>query len=587
MSRGYMRYILSIIFISIFCINTVLAAEFNATVESNSVKFGQSFALKLILSDATATDALDLSPLAKDFIIYQQQQYSHYANNNGVIKAEKGWQVVLMPKKEGEFIIPSLSVETNQGSLATHPIKITIEAVKPGDKSNDDTAGVSLVATISKDKGYVQEPLVYALKIISNKPLLNIVLEDLKAKDAIIEKIGEPKQYDQTLGGVRAHIIEITYAITPLQAGNIRINPALMHGEIQVQVPQSHPAHRFGIFNNIFHNPVYELKPFSMQSEAINIDVKPATIKTKNWLPLQNLTLSESFDSVDNAKVGDTITRKIKMVAKGNFASALPTIKDVMQGDGYKVYANKPITNNTLDTSGHQVIGVREEEYSIVPERPGSITLPEIKVTWWNMRSNKLETTKLPAKTIQVLPSANASTANDIIDYSGAAPELVKTTEQETQNSTQLSAKSNWVLIFTGILVGVVACIIIITGFWLLKKIKRKPKTKANKISELIIDSPIALRQAILSHAQKNWQVAPDIVLNRLGDALSANNYAYDVAAYINLSKDLNAAIYACATKNFDALIEQWQQFKTGVVKLKTISKKGEVAEDYSSLNPT
>jgi hypothetical protein len=577
------KYIVKLLFTSLLLVNLAYAAEFNATVEDNNIKFGQSLQLKLSLTDATASDALDLSPLAKDFIIYQQQQFSHYANVNGTVTAEKGWQVVLMPKNTGNFTIPSLQIKTNRGVLATQPIAIDVQAVKPGDKPVDDTAGVSMVAMISKDKAYIQEPVIYSLKLISYKPILNIVLEDLKSTDAIIEKVGDPKQYDQTLGGVRAHIIEIIYAITPLHAGAITINPAMMHGEMQIQVAQSQQAQRFGIFNNLFNNPVIELRPFSLQSEAITLQALPVPLKTQNWLPSYNLTISESLDAGQNVKVGDTITRKIKMVARGNFGSQLPSVKDYMQSDQYKLYANKPILSTVLDSTGQTIIGTKEEEYSLVPQQPGKITLPAIKITWWNLRTKKLETSTLPAKTIQVAPAVANATSNDIIDYSGTVPATIQATEAQPQ--TTAAPKSNFMLIILGALAGVLLSLLGVGCFWLIKRWRQK--VKVAKPAELVIDSPAVLRQVIVQHASKHWHIAPEVPLNRLGDALTANNYTYDVVACLSLSQDLNAAMYASARKDLDQLIALWEQFKASVTKLKTKTQHTANNEDYSSLNPT
>lgn len=114
-----------------------------------------------------------------------------------------------------------------------------------------------------------------------------------------------------------------------------------MHGELQVLSSQVRRPQRFGIFNDMFMDNMVELKPFSLQSDTIIIDAQPAPIKGQNWLPLYNLTLSEKFDGIENAKVGETITRKIKCFAKGTFAKQIPSVKDFIEHAHVKVYANK------------------------------------------------------------------------------------------------------------------------------------------------------------------------------------------------------------------------------------------------------
>lgn len=84
---------------------------------------------------------------------------------NGAVKAESGWNVTLMPKKEGIFILPSISMETDHGRFTTQEIKITVQHPKAGDKSANDNIGISLVSIVSKNKAYVNEPIIYTLKI--------------------------------------------------------------------------------------------------------------------------------------------------------------------------------------------------------------------------------------------------------------------------------------------------------------------------------------------------------------------------------------------------------------------------------------
>jgi hypothetical protein len=394
------------------------ATGFVATVDSNEISIGNSLKLKLLLDDAKAIESIDISALAKDFIIYNQHQFSSYRNVNGVVQAETGWNIVLLPKKEGEFMLPAIYLETDKGRFSTQEIKITVNNINQGSQKPSENIGISLVSIVSKSKTYINEPVIYTLKIISYKNIANIVLDDIKSTDAIIEKIGEPKQYNQVLGGVNAHIIEVRYAVTALRAGKITILPALMHGELQVPVSQPQRNQRFGVFNDLFLDNTVELKPFRLQSDKISIDVMTQPIKTNNWLPVRSLDISEKWDGLNNVKVGDTITRKIKIVSIGAFAKQLPSAKDFMDAPHVKSYANKPTFTDNFNSDENTIIGVREEEYSLVPEQAGTFTLPAVKISWWNLRTKKLETATLPSKSITVAAATNITNPNVTIDYS-------------------------------------------------------------------------------------------------------------------------------------------------------------------------
>lgn len=386
----------------LFSAQLAYAAGFSASVEANSVAMGDSFKLKLLLNDAKPVEHIDISALAKDFTIHSQQHFSSYRNINGSIQAENGWYVVLMPKREGRAMIPPIALETDKGRFSTQQIILNVTAATPGNKKVDNS-GVSLVSIVSKPRAYINEPVIYTLKIISHNNIANIVLDDIKSNDAIIEKIGEAKQYKQLSNGIMSHIIEIRYAITALAAGKVTILPAYMRGELQVAALHPQRSQRFGLLNDLLLDNLIELKPFSIQGDTITLDIQEPAIKNAKWLPLRALDISEQWDGLQNVKVGDTIVRKIKMIAKGAFAKQLPSAQNFMQVEHLKTYANKPTFDDTYNEAENTIIGKREEEYSLVPQQAGEFTLPEIKMQWWNLKTKKIETTTLPAKKIKVL----------------------------------------------------------------------------------------------------------------------------------------------------------------------------------------
>lgn len=575
-------YLLFIVYVPI-----ISAAQFLATVPDNQIIFGQPIQLRLQLEGAKPREAIDLTPLAQDFIIYSQQQFSSYSNINGNVTAETGWQVILMPKVVGEFVIPSIGINTDKGRLSTSAIKMTIVQASAADKVMDDRLGVSLVTETSQAKAYVNQPIIYKLKIISYKPMVNVVLDDIKSNDAIIEKIGEPIQYDQNHGGVHAHIIEIRYAITALKPGTIKITPATMHGELQVPSQQAQRNPRFGLFNNLFLDNMFELKPFSLQSDEITLQIIPPAIKTNNWLPLSNLSVIDKWEGIDNPKVGDTITRKVKMIAKGSFAKQLPNASDLLVKQNLKLYTNNPNFSDTYDANLNLVIGTKEEEYSIVLQQAGQIRIPETQIKWWNVRTNKPEVSILPAKTIQVLPATNTNGPDVTVDYSSNNPQVL-TVESAAKPE---SSKERSILLYVSISIifGMMLPIIgILVYIWLKKKKFAHKKTKIVKDStKRIVTTAADLRDEILEYAAKHWQTPNNITLNRLGDSLTNNNYIYDIELYAILSKQINSVIYSQQAMELTILLDRWQEFKKTVTKNKITAAQKNENIDYSTLNPT
>jgi len=561
----------------------LMAAQFTASVITDKVSLGQSIELTINLTGAKVKHSPDFSALHADFHLHGQQQYSTYSNTNGNVVSQVGWTITLLPKKEGNLVIPSLSVNTDKGLLNTQAINITVskKQVSGQDPADDSDLGISLITSTNKNQVYVKEPIVYILKIISYKPIVNVMIDDIKATDAIIDAIGQPKQYDQILGGVRAHIIEKKYHITPLVAGTINILPATVSGEIQ-GVPQANPqpSQRLGMFNHFFFNNPIQFNPFSLQSDKLSIKALAPPYADKQWLPLQNLQLSEEWSALDKVKVGDTIIRKIRMVATGSFSSQLPTVKPFLQIPEVKLYVDKPVLTDNPALNNDAISGSKEESFSIVATKAGKITFPAIKISWWNLRTNKAEVATLPSKTIDFLPTATTNNPNTSIDYSVPVEPVIN---QVAAANNRIDTKVKYLIFGLLIIMASMLAFIVI----LLKKRNKPVVTSIEKHNSN--NKPITnvqdLRDQIILYASKHWQ-ANNVTLNQLGTYLSNANYTYALDKYINLCNAINSALYANGTAELSLLIHNWHEFKTTVVKQKSRSA-GQDKREHVKLNPT
>lgn len=574
MGNNITKYILLIF--CCWCAFVANAAEFIASVENKNVSDGQSLQLKLEIVDAKATDSIDLSELSKDFTIYHKQQYSSYTNTNGTVRSEQGWYVTLLPKNMGEITIPVFSINTNKGVLHTEPFTVHVGTSANANIQDKDSVDISLVATVSKAKSYVNETLIYTLKIISYQPIYNIAFaESLKSEEVFIEKVGETRYQKRNDKGATAQIIELHYAITGMKSGKAKISPAVMTGELQI--PKNHQ--RYSLLSGVFFDNMFEIKPFSIRSEQVTIDIQPAVGSVKDWMPLNNLILTQSFDDNTEVRVGETITRKIKMIAEGGLAKTLPSTKDLQQIPNVKIYANKPVFTDKYNESKGVLVGSMEEELSFVPQTEGNITLPEITIKWWNVKRNKLEYSSLPAKTFKVL-KATANNPNVTLDFSQGEENQVV---EHKSDSPEIPA---FIYIIMGFMATIICALIAILLVFVYKKRHVKVSTKKTQrsASAIQIITVTDLREYILQYAAKNW-LTRNVTINTLGQALLANNYTYNIELYTTLTEYINAAIYADLAIDLSVLTAQWENFKSSVIKNKQTTKRDR--NKIRILNPT
>jgi len=127
------------------------------------------------------------------------------------------------------------------------------------------------------------------------------------------------------------------------------------------------------------------------------------------WLPARSLQLDENW-SPDPPKfaVGQAITRTVAIMADGLTASQLPALQGAAI-PGVKQYPDQPKLKDTKDSSG--VTGLRTDKIAYIATRTGKITLPAIKITWWNTATDQMEVASLPAHTYTVAPAPGGGTA--------------------------------------------------------------------------------------------------------------------------------------------------------------------------------
>lgn len=397
----------------------LIAGEFTASVNETQVPATERISLTLTLSGANPIEAPDVTALRSRFLIHSQQLASHTSIVNGRLSSNISWKLSLTAMKVGAMEIPAIPVETNLGRLATKPITITVTEGLPAQKS-EETAEVSLKASVNNASPYKNEPFIYTAVLISKMPLYHVKMQKVQTENAIIEMIQEPKLEERVVDGTRRNVIEFSYLITPLKAGTLTVPPIAVEGA----TPQSRDDSYRSLFRDepdpfIMFRGFDALKPFTLLTEAIEIDVQPAVGTVSPWLPAQGFTVADEWPSDQPIRVGEPVSRRITLKATGVKASQIPSLEDWQnpQGTSFKVYADLPEQQEKVGAG--DIHSTRTEQYTLIPQQAGSVKLPEISVDWWDTKTKQKRTATIPARTVQVLPAVTTSQAAPAVPLTG------------------------------------------------------------------------------------------------------------------------------------------------------------------------
>jgi hypothetical protein len=163
-----------------------------------------------------------------------------------------------------------------------------------------------------------------------------------------------------------------------------------------------------------------------MASEPLEITVKsvPTSFPGEVWLPAKALTLEENWSiSPDSLNVGDSTTRTLTLTARGLQGSQLPPLSSVQGAINIpeiRFYPDQESIDQSELADGLQ--GRRVQSEALVARSGGTWTLPEIRVPWWNIETDRLEFATLPAQTVVVTAVQTANQIDDPATAPSASP---------------------------------------------------------------------------------------------------------------------------------------------------------------------
>ena len=153
-----------------------------------------------------------------------------------------------------------------------------------------------------------------------------------------------------------------------------------------------------------------------VKTRARNISVKsaPNIYERDQWLVSSSLSVNESWQGdLENVKVGNVIQRTIYRKAYGTVSELIPPVKwDSVQG--VSMYPTRAEINS--EKSKTSISASRTEGVRYLFEQEGTVILPEIQLTWWNPRQNKLFKRTLKEKTIHVMPNPDLGMLESVKD---------------------------------------------------------------------------------------------------------------------------------------------------------------------------
>lgn len=418
------------------------SAKITVSFDRNPVSLDESFQI-IFSADAAPDGEPDFSPLDDDFDILSQSISNNVSLINGKMTRSVRWILNAMAKHAGKLEVPPIKF----GNDMSEPVSLLVDE-NAGNKDVNNQDDIFIEVDAKPDNPYIQAQILYTVRIYTRVEIARATINEPEQTDAVIEKLGDDKNFQTQVNGVDYMVTERRYAIFPQKSGMITIGRLMLTAEV---ITNSRSG-----FNGFFSSNVTRTQRVS--SKAISLKVKPAppSFTGKQWLPAEQLELKEEWSGdLENIKVGDPITRTLTVQAKGSTVGQLPELNRATSEEAVKFYPDQPVLREEKKADG--LLAVRQEKIALIPSKAGSFKLPAIEIPWFNTLTQQMEVAKIPEKTIQAVSSGPAKAA-EAGKPMAANPEIgTPSIVSESQTKDQ---KNIWIWISAALAAGWMATLV-------------------------------------------------------------------------------------------------------------------------------
>jgi hypothetical protein len=490
------------ILILLFLVAIPSWASLSSTVDRTQIETNETLQLTVRYSGKAPSGEPDFSGIERDFSIASNSRQQQYSWVNGQSTSYTDWKILLIPKRQGKLTIPSLNF---MGSRS----QAVVINVRPADPSANATSGqpVFIETTVDKDMAFIQEQIILTHRLHYSVPLQDISISEFEIPDAIIQQISE-ERFNKRINGKNYSIIEIKFALFGQSVGKLKI-----------------PSQRFTAFetsNSGFGgffsrgNRVIRLT----EEKIVNIAAIPAHLSASRWMPSSQVRIEQSWsDNSSTLTAGEPITRTITISALGLSAAQIQPLPS-LQNNQLKLYPDQPTLEDKQTNRG--ILGVRTESVAIVPNQAGQITIPAIEIEWWDTVNNRMQTSRLPSKTFNVVAG------NTVNPITNKQPTINPPAVINSGNKGEIPAITRWSLGLNALLIALLVALF----YWRKKPIAVKQRVETEpaitakqllkKIEKLAADNRLAeMRDSIIHWGAEVFSQQPPRSLNQLADLMA------------------------------------------------------------------
>lgn len=302
--------------------------------------------------------------------------------------------------ESGSFSIPEFIFEY-KGARLQAPAA-TLEVVARSADATPTIDELIFLTTDAPDQLYVGEttPITLKLYVSSTVQMRGLNAFERTADGFTISDLPEESnETTEMLNGRRYRVYSWPLIITPISSGQQDLN---FQFTLSAQMPDQRNATPSPFGQSIFDNFFGRTERFNVYTEPTQIDVRrlPAEGRPDSFSGAIGMFNMQVTADSDSTRVGEPIMLSLKVSGQGNFDRIKSP--DMPATSGWRNY--EPEAAFDQDSSNPRK-GMKRFDYVFIPEKAGSLKLPEVKFSYFDPSIEKYVELSAPILSAKVAPS--------------------------------------------------------------------------------------------------------------------------------------------------------------------------------------
>ncbi|MCP4042309.1 MAG: protein BatD [Gammaproteobacteria bacterium] len=251
-------------------------------------------------------------------------------------------------------------------------------------------SGITAQAWVGQTDPYVQETVVYTVRVYSTDNLRTIELTPPAIQGALLEELEGPLTGSQTVQGRRYVTNDYHFALTPMKTGALEV------GQVRLKVKPVE-SRRWGSGYQSGNGEAVRVI-----ARAVQLRARPSATDSRSWRPLQHLDIQAHWVSLEEAEAGEPLTLTVVTKARGATGAQVPSVEALLKTPDFKIYPERPALDRKVTGNGAYLWGRRVETFTLVPTREGGLNVPSLSLSWWDVGANAQTISKVPQRLILV-----------------------------------------------------------------------------------------------------------------------------------------------------------------------------------------